>query len=119
MPFLQTSRGKFFYLENGNAGPVVYLLHGLTAKCQDWGDTPKSLAEAGFHVFSFDMRGHGQSVKAQTGFTPEDYAADVEAWAQTLGHSKLHVVGHSTGGRNALTFAAFFPWRALTLTVID
>lgn len=119
MPFIQTPRGKFFYQEFRSTGPVVYLLHGLTAKSQDWSSIPDMLAKMGFHVFAFDMRGHGQSDKPETGYTPEDHAKDVEACAETLGHLQLHVVGHSTGGRNALVFAALYPERVLSLTIVD
>ncbi len=119
MPFIQTERGKFFYQEFNSSGPVVYLLHGLTAKSQDWGSVSDLLAKMGFHVFAFDMRGHGQSDKPESGYTPEDHAKDIESWAEALGHAKIHVVGHSTGGRNALVFAALFPERALTLTIVD
>jgi pimeloyl-ACP methyl ester carboxylesterase len=119
MAFIQTGRGKFFYLEYRSSGPVVYLLHGLTAKAQDWGSIPDMLAKTGFHVFVFDMRGHGQSDKPENGYSPEDHAADVEAWAGALGHARLHVVGHSTGGRNALVFTALFPQRVINLTIVD
>jgi pimeloyl-ACP methyl ester carboxylesterase len=119
MPFVQTDRGKFFYLEYRSSGPVVYLLHGLTAKAQDWGSVPDMLAKTGFHVFVFDMRGHGQSDKPEEGYGPEDHAADIEAWAVALGHAKIQVVGHSTGGRNAMVFSALYPERAQTLTIVD
>jgi esterase len=119
MPFIQTDRGKFFYIENRSTGPVLYLLHGLTARSQDWGSVPDMLAKTGFHVFAFDMRGHGQSDKPENGYAPEDHAADVEAFARALGHAQLHVVGHSTGGRNALVFAGLFPDRVLSLTIVD
>ena len=119
MSFIQTQRGKFFYREYRSSGPLVYLLHGLTAKSQDWGSVPDMLAKTGFHVFVFDMRGHGQSDKPEDGYAPEDHGADVEAWAAALGHSQLHIVGHSTGGRNALVFAALHPQRPLSLTIVD
>lgn len=119
MPFILTPRGRFFYGEFRPSGPVVCLLHGLTSKSQDWQGIPDMLAKTGFHVFAFDMRGHGRSDKPESGYTPEDHAQDIEACAQALGHEKLHVVGHSTGGRNALVFAAMFPERALTLTIVD
>lgn len=119
MPFVETPRGKFSYQEFRSTGPVVYLLHGLTAKWQDWQSIPDMLAKTGFHTFAFDMRGHGHSDKPETGYTPEDHAQDIDSWAEALGHDKLHVVGHSTGGRNALFFAALFSERALSLTIVD
>jgi pimeloyl-ACP methyl ester carboxylesterase len=126
MPFVQTDRGKFFYEEYGSKGPIVHLLHGLTAKHQDWATTPRGLSGWGFHVFAFDMRSHGSTYWENRGadervmdFTPEGHAKDAEACAKALGQTGIHVVGHSTGGRNALVFAALFPGRLRSLTVID
>lgn len=119
MPYVQTERGRFYYAEYASTGPVVYLLHGLTAKNQDWGGIPDVLAKTGFHVYAFDMRGHGQSDKPLDGYTPEDHARDIAAWASALGHPRVHAVGHSTGGRNVLVFAGLFPEKTQSLTVID
>ena len=119
MPFLKTPRGKFFYLKYSSAGPVVYLLHGLTSKSQDWETIPDRLASKGFQVFAFDMRGHGQSDKSKSGYAPEDLARDIEVCSRAFDHDKIHVVGHSTGGRNALFFATMFVQKTATLTILD
>lgn len=119
MPFVRTPRGRFFYEAWGTEGPLVYLLHGLTARTQDWMTTPKALALEGFRVIGLDMRGHGQSDKPPTGYAPEDHAKDIAACSLALGHARFHLVGHSTGGRNGLFFATMFPERALSLTIID
>jgi 3-oxoadipate enol-lactonase len=119
MPYLQTPRGKFYYRKEGDVGPAVYLLHGLTSKCQDWETAPADIAAQGFRVYAFDMKGHGLSEKPKTGYAPEDLARDVEACANELDHEAVHVVGHSTGGRNALFFAGMFAKRTLSLTIID
>jgi pimeloyl-ACP methyl ester carboxylesterase len=119
MAFVQTPRGKFYYEVNGAQGPLIYLLHGLTARTQDWTTTPKALALEGFRVVGLDMRGHGQSDKPEAGYGPEDHAEDIAACSVALGHARFHVVGHSTGGRNGLLFAVMYPERVLSLTIID
>jgi pimeloyl-ACP methyl ester carboxylesterase len=127
MPFIETARGRFFYSEYRSSGPVVYLLHGLTAKGPDWADVPDVLAKTGYHVFVFDMRAHGRTYWDSLGkaplegedFTPEGHAKDTAACADALGHSAIHVIGHSTGGRNALVFAALFSDKARSLTIVD
>jgi pimeloyl-ACP methyl ester carboxylesterase len=130
MPFVRTERGEFYYEESGRPGKAVYLLHGLTVNGRDWDAIPDVLGKTRFHAFTFDMRGHGttylnqiaqgrESYSASDDYSPEGHARDVEACARAMGHSKLHLVGHSTGARNALVFAALFPERALSLTLVD
>ena len=50
MAFITTPRGRFFYEVWGTQGPLIYLLHGLTARTQDWMTTPQALALEGFRV---------------------------------------------------------------------
>ncbi len=119
MPFTLTPRGKFYYETWGKAGPVVLLLHGLTSRCFTWKETAQWLSSEGFRVWAPDMRGHGKSDKPERGYTPEDHAQDLAAILNELLIPQAHIVGHSTGGRNALVFAGLYPGMALSLTIID
>jgi len=119
MPYVETPRGKFYVEDWGGQGPVVCLLHGLTSQHADWNEIAPMLVKEGFHVIGPDMRGHGKSDKPKTGYSPEDLAKDLAAILQAMGIPQVHVVGHSTGGRNALLFAHLFPALTLSLTIID
>ncbi len=119
MPYISTERGKFYVEDWGGQGPVVCLLHGLTCKHTDWNETAAKLMEAGYRVVAPDMKGHGKSDKPETGYSPEDLAKDLGAILETLAIPQVHVVGHSTGGRNGLVFAGLFAERTLSLTIVD
>jgi esterase len=119
LAFLTTERGNFFYEERGASGPVLFLLHGLTSNHGTWDKVLAPLTRLGFHLFAFDMRGHGQSDWPVSGYSPDDHGFDVDACARALGYGQIHVAGHSTGGRNALVFADLFPASVRTLTIID
>ena len=72
-------------------------------------------------VIALDNRGHGESTKL---YDPSDYhtskmADDVRALLDHLGIGKVHLLGHSMGGRTVTRFAGLFPERALTLTIED
>ena len=97
--------------------PVV-LLHGLMGFAANWGKVWPEL-HAQRPVLVFDQRGHGRSPKPSTGYGPTDYARDLLALLDTLGWKKVHVVGHSMGGRVALRFASLYPDRAASLTMED
>jgi esterase len=75
--------------------------------------------ELEFQVLAFDQRGHGRSMKPEHGYAPEDYANDLLKIIDELGWQKIHLVGHSMGGRNALVFANLYPARVEKLVIGD
>jgi pimeloyl-ACP methyl ester carboxylesterase len=78
-----------------------------------------SVLEKDYNVFVFDQRGHGHSMKPATGYRPEDFADDLHLLLDELGWSRVILVGHSMGGRNALNFAYRFPERVQLLVLED
>src|SRR5690606_32763910 len=70
-------------------------------------------------ILTYDQRGHGRSFKPESGYSPEDYANDLEKILNELGWERIHLVGHSMGGRNALSFASRFPQRVISLVIED
>jgi pimeloyl-ACP methyl ester carboxylesterase len=70
-------------------------------------------------VLILDQRGHGRSEKPTSGYSPSDYANDLESLFREIGWESAHIVGHSMGGRVALRFASLFPERSLSLTMED
>jgi pimeloyl-ACP methyl ester carboxylesterase len=48
-----------------------------------------------------------------------DYAGDLKGILDELGWQKIHLVGHSMGGRNAFHFAGLYPERVQKLVVED
>ena len=110
------------YLDWGGAGqgvPIV-LLHGLRDQAHGWDAVAPMLVDHG-RVLALDQRGHGGSDWPPSGYAPEDFAADLEAFldALDLAAAPAIVVGHSMGGRTALAFAARYPDRLLGLVVVD
>ncbi len=97
--------------------PVV-LLHGLMGFSANWGKIWPEL-HSRRPVLVLDQRGHGKSHKPKTGYTPTDYARDLKLLLDQLGWAKVHIVGHSMGGRVALRFCSLFPERAVSLTMED
>jgi len=51
-----------------------------------------------FHLYAFDLRGHGDSDKPGHGYTVAHYAADIEDAIDQLGLTFSAVVGSSLGG---------------------
>ncbi|TCP59427.1 2-succinyl-6-hydroxy-2,4-cyclohexadiene-1-carboxylate synthase [Tumebacillus sp. BK434] len=72
-----------------------------------------------YHVFAFDLRGHGESQAPPHGYSMEAQTSDILAVLDQLGIEKTHIVGNSLGGDIATHFAAQYPERMLSLVNID
>lgn len=83
----------------------VLLLHGGGQTRHAWGGTARVLADAGFHVLTVDLRGHGESDWCDRGeYHPDAYAEDVRAVMQTVA-PRPALVGASLGGMISLLIA--------------
>ncbi|MEP7190266.1 MAG: alpha/beta hydrolase, partial [Roseiflexaceae bacterium] len=65
---LEPSRGQvqagsmtFSYLEWGERGAPLLLLHGITSSARGWWRVAPEIVALGYHVYALDMPGHGQS----------------------------------------------------------
>ena len=68
-----------------------------------------------FRISAIDQRGHGRAPKPPTGYSGEDYAADIN----DLLSEKSLLLGHSLGARNALVTGARYPGKVAAVVAID
>jgi pimeloyl-ACP methyl ester carboxylesterase len=94
-------------------GPPVALLHGLFGSAQNWGAIQKRLA-ARHRVLALDLPSHGASPRDAA----MDYPGMAAAVAETLGRP-MAVLGHSMGGKVAMTLALARPDLVTRLVVAD
>jgi pimeloyl-ACP methyl ester carboxylesterase len=73
------------------------VMHGIGSNAAGWWRLGPDLASLGYHVTAPDLRGHGNSPKAESMTIPE-YAGD----ALALGDHWDLILGHSLGGAIAL-----------------
>ncbi|WP_037756885.1 alpha/beta fold hydrolase, partial [Streptomyces sp. AA0539] len=108
---------SFPYLSHDVAGegPAVLLLHSSVCDRRMWDPQWRVLIDAGFHLIRPDFRGHGDS-PAVPG--PHSDAEDVRDLLDELNVDRVAVVGSSFGGRVALEFAARWPERVGSLTLL-
>ena len=104
------------YTEQGDPqGIPVVMLHGFTDSWQSFAPVLPYLPPS-MHVFALSQRGHGNSSKKTTSYTPEDFAKDVAAFLKQKRVGPAVIVGHSMGSTNAQCFASRYP--ALTRALI-
>ena len=98
--------------------PVV-LLHGVAQTRRFWGPTFRHLPPE-WPLAIVDQRGHGDSDVAITeAISFQRFGADVGAVLDHLDWEQAVVVGHSWGGAVALTTAALYPDRVISVVAID
>jgi len=98
---------QIFYKDWGpkTAQPIVFH-HGWPLSSDDWDAQMLFFLGQGFRVIAHDRRGHGRSTQTDTGNEMDTYAADVVALARHLDLKNAIHVGHSTGGGEAIHYAA-------------
>ncbi len=99
---------NFHYMEAGEDGPPLILLHGFNDSSESHLPVMSSLAVVA-HVYAFDFRGHGESGHTPEQYTQRNHVYDVEAFMQRVTGTTSIVAGHSMGGLVAGWLAARNP----------
>jgi pimeloyl-ACP methyl ester carboxylesterase len=111
---------RLHFLESGRPGaPALCFLHGGAAHAH-WFDAVTPAFETSFHVVALDQRGHGESEWVDPpAYGTEDFVGDLLGLMATMGWERMTLVGHSMGGHNAMSFAAWHPDRVARLVIVD
>ncbi len=107
---------KLYFREMGE-GPAVVILHGLLGSGDNWQRIAKELAKS-YRVLLVDQRNHGRSPHGQQ-FDYPTMARDLNNLLSDLQIRSISLIGHSMGGKTAMTFAARYPHRLNKLQVVD
>jgi pimeloyl-ACP methyl ester carboxylesterase len=90
-------------------GRSVLLLHGKNFNGYYWKGVISFLQEAGYRVIVPDQVGWGASDKPGIHYSFHLLARNTKALLDSLGISRIDVVGHSMGGMLATRFAVLYP----------
>jgi pimeloyl-ACP methyl ester carboxylesterase len=106
--------------ERSGEGPLVVLLHGLTATRRYVVMGSSALARAGHTVIAYDARGHGRSTPAPSAaaYTYGDLRGDLEAVLDAHADGPAVLAGASLGAHTALALALADPARVAGLVLI-
>ena len=107
---------KLHFEVSGNGEPLV-ILHGLLGSLTNWQTVGKGLSSR-FGVYRLDLRNHGQSPHSDI-HTYGAMAGDLVEFFHDHRIETAHLLGHSMGGKVAMTFALSHPTKAKSLIVID
>jgi|TARA_R110000851_G_scaffold1468_11_gene5468 esterase len=99
-----------------DATPLV-VIHGLLGSADNWRSHLK-VWQRGRRVIAVDLRNHGRSPHAE-GMRYATMVDDVIALLDKLSIERAHVLGHSMGGKVAISLARLAPERVASLMVAD
>lgn len=117
--YVTTSDGvQIFYKDWGSGQPIVFS-HGWPLSADDWDAQMMFFLSHGYRVVAHDRRGHGRSTQTGTGNDMDHYAADLATVTAHLGLKNAIHVGHSTGGGEAVHYAARYPERVARCVLIS
>ena len=86
------------------SGPNLVILHGLFGSLENWGAMAQKLAGR-FRIIRLDLRNHGASPHAES-TSYRELAEDVAQTLSSLNVTHYYLLGHSMGGKVAMTLAA-------------
>lgn len=81
-------------------GTPIVLIHGATDSRNSWSQLAPILAEAGYHCYIPELRGHGKTSKPVPpveGYTVEQHTADIVNFMDKMNLEHANIVGHSLG----------------------
>ncbi len=106
---------NLYFKKIGN-GPPIFILHGVFGSGDNWLSLAKSLER--HTCYLIDQRNHGQSPHSDS-LNYEVMAEDLNDLMEAEGLESVVVMGHSMGGKVAMTFGAKYPHRVDRLIVVD
>ncbi len=88
----------------GSTGTPFIILHGFLGSGDNWKTLGKRFSELGYQVHILDQRNHGKSFH-DAEFNYEAMAEDLHIYCTHFGLKDIVLLGHSMGGKVAMTFA--------------
>ena len=96
------------YVEGDDQGEPIVFIHGIGGRWQAWSQEIGLVAYA-WHPFAVDLRGHGKSSSAETGYRFNDYPRDIISLLESQIRRPAVLVAHSLGAVTAIGVASERP----------
>ncbi|KAI9010827.1 Alpha/Beta hydrolase protein [Phycomyces nitens] len=109
----------YTHIPGTSTKPPIVICHGLLGSKQTWKSLGNQLAQLTTRsVYALDARNHGLSPHTAN-HNCKAMAQDVQAFIEHQNLQDPVLLGHSMGGRTAMTFATLFPNLLSKLIVVD
>jgi pimeloyl-ACP methyl ester carboxylesterase len=118
MTWIDVNDTRLFVTDEGDGQPALLFVHGYTADSHDWSWQLPHFA-ANHRVIAVDLRGHGRSGAPATGYTTQQFAADLAAVLEQLDVAQVVAFGHSMGGSVVSALAVESPALVRGVIAVD
>lgn len=112
------TNGTRLHVVMGGAGHPLVLLPAWPMTWWEYRKVLVPLAEQ-FQVVAIDLRGMGASNKPSQGYEKKNMAKDIAGVLSAVNIDSAHIVGSDIGAMVAYSFAANYPARTRSLTMLD
>ena len=99
-------------------GKPFLILHGFFGMGDNWKSLANKFASVGFEVHLIDQRNHGRSFQTEE-FNYELLVEDLHDYIKHYNLEKVHLLGHSMGGKTAMLIATTYPKLIDKLLIAD
>ncbi|CAH1392629.1 unnamed protein product [Nezara viridula] len=98
--------------------PLI-IMHGLFGSKSNWNSLSKAINEITYRkIITVDARNHGESPHTDE-FSYFHLAQDMQFLISSLSLPKVHLMGHSMGGRASMLFSLLYPDYVEKLIIVD
>ena len=104
--------------ELSGKGKDLVLIHGFTDNLNMWFNQAPEFSKQ-YRVLRYDVRGFGQTEKAQGPYSMDLFADDLHELLKAIGLQSACILGYSMGGRIALEFCMKYPQEAAGLVLAN
>lgn len=116
--FVEAAGIKTHFIERGDHGSPIVLVHGFGSSTHTWMGNIDALAK-NHRVYAFDMKGFGLTAKPKDGqYHMEEYTRHLLGFLDAVKLDKVILVGHSLGGSVATRFTLLHPDRVSALVLV-
>lgn len=106
--YWQWQNWRIHYVQKGEKGSCLLLLHGFGASTDHWRKNIEELSQY-YRVWAIDMLGFGRSEKPNLDYTGDLWRSQVQAFCEEVIQEPVFIAGNSLGGYASLCFAVDCP----------
>ena len=116
--FVTANRVRLHYLDWGGNGETILFLPGFNDTAHVYDHFAPRFTDQ-FYVIGLTRRGVGESDKPPSGYDTGTRVEDIRQFLDTLGFSKVSLIGHSRAGDELTLFATRYADRVVKLVYLD